>query len=214
MFLRGVISFHPLVLFIVAAFLILDPASGLGVSHASPDQVTQRTSAFKSYDFDHDNGFDRPEFSSFFMTLFADDEKRFVAPRTVNKIFDFLDIDGDGKLNDQEFDKAFKRWYVPITSTRSCLFLCVPRDVANTTELEAKATELIEKSKKVFKVHYVYVSACHGEARMEPTSEFVKHIQKQLPKVYDIKVYDVVRHLNSLKDKGKLVSDSSLTCLF
>lgn len=164
--------------------------------------------AFTTYDFNHNQAIDKDEFTALFMTTFADNEKRFLKPSTVQKLFDYLDILGDGKLSGEEFRKAFQRWYTPIIATKSCLFLCVPHDFSNSSELEAKTSQLIEQSQSFFKIHYVFVSACHEENRTEPTSLLVEHVQKMLPKAYDITVYNAHSHLTALKNKGTVCSCS------
>lgn len=165
--------------------------------------------AFTTYDFNQNQAIDKDEFTAFFMTTFTEDEKRFLKPSTVQKLFEYLDIVGDGKLDAEEFRKAFQRWYTPIIATKSALFLCVPHGVTNTSELELKTSQLIEQSQAFFKIHYVFVSACHEENRPEPTGLLVEHVQKMLPKAYDIKLYNAHSHLTALKNKGNVLLFSS-----
>ena len=190
--------------FVAIALLIFSLSCGIYATASKlPDQDKERQFLFKTYDFNQDNHLDQVEFGTFILALFGTDEKRFVTPKTTSKLFELLDLDGDGELNQEEFRKAFQRWLLPIMTTKSCLFLCVPHDATNATDLEQKTTQLIEQLQGLFKVHYVYVSSCHAQLSMEQTAELVEHVQKVLPKAYDIKMYNVDSHLKSIKNKGK-----------
>ncbi|KAH9405439.1 hypothetical protein TYRP_001289 [Tyrophagus putrescentiae] len=191
---------------LAAIFLILGSHSDLQTASSSPVIIPKHNDshaqmAFAKYDYNNDQAIDQNEFTAFFMSTFAADEKRYLKPSAVKKLFEYLDIVGDGKMNSEVFRKAFQRWYNPIVATKSCLFLCVPHGITNSSELELKTSQLIEQTQAFFKIQYVFISACNDENRTEPIDLLVKHVQKLLPKAYDIKVYNAHSHLTALQNK-------------
>lgn len=193
---------------LAAIFLILGSHSDLQTASSSPVIIPKHNDshaqmAFAKYDYNNDQAIDQNEFTAFFMSTFAADEKRYLKPSAIKKLFEYLDIVGDGKMNSEVFRKAFQSWYNPIVATKSCLFLCVPHGITNSSELELKTSQLIEQTQAFFKIQYVFISACNDENRTEPIDLLVKHVQKLLPKAYDIKVYNAHSHLTALQNKGK-----------
>lgn len=191
---------------LAAIFLILGSHSDLQTASSSPVIIPKHNDshaqmAFAKYDYNNDQAIDQNEFTAFLMSTFAADEKRYLKPSAVKKLFEYLDIVGDGKMNSEVFRKAFQRWYNPIVATKSCLFLCVPHGITNSSELELKTSQLIEQTQAFFKIQYVFISACNDENRTEPIDLLVKHVQKLLPKAYDIKVYNAHSHLTALQNK-------------
>lgn len=198
----------PVLVLVLGTFL----SSSLGHTTEQRLDLHQRLrddarNTLRTYDFNRDGVLDQSEFSAFYLSFFSLGQKRFVAPRTVAKLFDSLDIDGDGQLSSEEFRKIFKHWVLPLISTKSCLFLCLPLNATSRTEMVQQTTTLIRQTQSLFPIHYVYLSSCTDPSVYffftdEAIAYLVSHIKGLLAKAHDIKLYDADNHRVSLKNKG------------